>query len=225
MGWGDGGGVQPASTVGRSQFGSPSALSKKSLKPASIGISAASAAAKPASKAVSKKASDLTDEQLAEIKEAFNLFDTDRNGTIDVRELKAAMRALGFEMKKEEVKKMLSDLDKDVNGQISFDEFTGMMTGKMGDRDSVEEITKVFHLFDEDKTGFITFRNLKRVCQELNENLTDEEIQEMIYEADRDNDGQISIDEFIRVMKKRSDNPLGTTHHHHHHHHPPTPTL
>jgi len=195
-------------SLAKSQFGSPSAVSKK--KPASVAISSHHshiAPPRPSAKAPAKKG-DLTEEQIAEIKEAFNLFDTDRNGSIDVRELKAAMRALGFEMKKEDVKKMLQDLDKDVNGLISLDEFIGMMTGKMGDRDSVDEITKVFQLFDEDKTGFITFRNLKRVCQELNENLTDEEIQEMIYEADKDNDGQISLDEFIRVMKKRSDNPL-----------------
>jgi len=142
------------------------------------------------------------------MKEAFNLFDTDHSGTIDVRELKAAMRALGFEMKKEEVKNMLSDIDKDANGQINFDEFCQMMSGKMSSRDSAEEIQKVFQLFDEDKSGFITFKSLKKICQELGENLTDTDIQEMIDEADRDNDGKISQDEFFRIMKKRSDNPL-----------------
>jgi len=154
------------------------------------------------------KKSELSQEQTEEIKEAFNLFDTDHSGTIDIRELKAAMRALGFEMKKEEVKKLLADLDKDGNSQINLDEFTQMMTGKMSSRDSAEEIQKVFQLFDEDKTGFITFKNLKKVCQELGENLTDQDIQEMIDEADRDNDGQISQEEFFRIMKKRSDNPL-----------------
>ena len=64
------------------------------------------------------------------------------------------------------------------------------MTGKMGERDSEEEILKVFKLFDEDNTGFITFRNLKRICEELGENLSKEEIQEMIDEADKDNDGE-----------------------------------
>jgi len=54
-----------------------------------------------------------------------------RKGTIDLRELKAAMRALGFEMKKEEVQKMLASIDKDGNGEISLDEFVTMMTGKM----------------------------------------------------------------------------------------------
>ncbi len=77
-----------------------------------------------------------------------------------------------------------------------------------GDRNSKEEILKVFRLFDDDNSGFITFRKLRKICQELQENLTDEEINEMINEADVDDDGQISFNEFYRVMKKRGDNPL-----------------
>lgn len=52
-----------------------------------------------------------------------------------------------------------------------------MMTAKMGERDSREEIMKAFKLFDDDNTGFITLKNLKRVAKELGENLTDEELQ------------------------------------------------
>jgi Ca2+-binding EF-hand superfamily protein len=53
------------------------------------------------------------------------------SGTIDAKELKVAMRALGFEPKKEEIKKMISDIDKDGNGTIDFNEFLEMMTAKM----------------------------------------------------------------------------------------------
>ena len=53
-----------------------------------------------------------------------------------------------------------------------------------------------------DETGKITFKNLKRVAKELGENMTDEEIQEMIDEADRDGDNEISEEEFMRIMKK-----------------------
>ena len=49
-----------------------------------------------------------------------------------------------------------------------------------------------FHFFDDDDTGKISFRNLKRVARELGENMTDEELQEMIDEADRDGDGEIN---------------------------------
>ncbi len=150
------------------------------------------------------------------------------------------MRALGFEPKKEEIKKMIADIDKDGSGTIDFEEFLQMMTAKMGERDSREEIQKAFKLFDDDNKGFITLKNLKRVAKELvgprhaidamcpcdklpcsmrhdaslshchprlspqGENLTDEELQEMIDEADRNGDGQIDEDEFYRIMKKTS---------------------
>merc|ERR1712048_1145872 len=131
-----------------------------------------------------KAKTELTDEQKQEIREAFDLFDTDGSGTIDAKELRVAMRALGFEPKKEEIKKM--------------------MTAKMSEKDSREEIRKAFRLFDDDETGFITLKNLRRVAKEIGENMTDEELQEMIEEADRDGDGQVSEEEFLRMMKKTS---------------------
>merc|ERR1719460_1566170 len=79
-----------------------------------------------------KKTGALSEEQIDEIREAFSLFDGDASGAIDVRELKAAMRALGFEVKNDELKKMITDVDNDGNGTIEFSEFLGMMTAKMG---------------------------------------------------------------------------------------------
>ena len=146
----------------------------------------------------------LTEEQKQEIREAFDLFDTDGSGSIDAKELKVAMRALGFEPKKEEIKKMIADIDTDGSGTIDFNEFLEMMTAKMSERDPMEEIIKAFRLFDDDETGKISFKNLKRVAKELGENMTDEELQEMIDEADRDGDGEVSEEEFIRIMKKTS---------------------
>ena len=71
---------------------------------------------------------------------------------------------------------MISDLDKNKSGTIDFEEFLDMMTARMSDKDTREDISKVFRLFDDDETGKITFKNLKRVAKELGENMTDEEI-------------------------------------------------
>ncbi|XP_071847858.1 uncharacterized protein [Apostichopus japonicus] len=147
---------------------------------------------------------ELTEEQKQEIRDAFDLFDTDGTGTIDAKELKVAMRALGFEPKKEEIKKMIQDVDREGSGTIDFNDFLTLMTSKMSEKDSKEEIAKAFKLFDDDETGKISFKNLKRVSKELGENLTDEELQEMIDEADRDGDGEINEQEFLRIMKKTS---------------------
>ena len=154
------------------------------------------------------KKGGLDEEAVEEIKEAFNLFDTDGKGNIDVRELKAAFRALGFQVKKAEIRQLFVDMDKDLSSAtITYDEFVEMVTPRMLNRDSREEIMKVFALFDDDNTGAISFKNLKRVATELGENLTDDELQEMVDEADRDGDGVINDEEFYRVMRKR-ENPL-----------------
>ena len=124
------------------------------------------------------------------------------------RDAPRRFRALGFQVKKAEIRRMMQDVDKESSAVVPFDDFVEMATPKLQSRDTREEIMKVFALFDDDQTGAISFRNLKRVANELGENLTDEELQEMIDEADRDGDGMINEDEFFRVMKKRGDNPL-----------------
>merc|ERR1712196_300215 len=93
---------------------------------------------------------------MGEIKEAFDLFDTDGSGSIDAKELKVAMRALGFEPKKEEIQKMIQDVDDDGSGTIEFPEFMTMMSQKILNRDPKDEILKAFRLFDDDETGKIS---------------------------------------------------------------------
>ncbi|CCF54860.1 hypothetical protein NDA10_006925 [Ustilago hordei] len=142
----------------------------------------------------------LTDEQRQEIKEAFELFDTDKDGAIDYHELKVAMRALGFDLKKAEVLKLLRDHDKTNSGLLEWEDFNQIMSEKIASRDPMEEIRKAFALFDNDATGKISLRNLKRVAKELGETLDDDELQAMIDEFDLDQDGEINENEFIQIM-------------------------
>ncbi|XP_067424567.1 centrin-3 [Emydura macquarii macquarii] len=147
-----------------------------------------------------KKRRELTEEQKQEIKDAFELFDTDKDKAIDYHELKVAMRALGFDVKKADVLKILKDYDRDATGKITFEDFNEVVTDWIMDRDPQEEILKAFKLFDDDDSGKISLRNLRRVARELGENMTDEELRAMIEEFDKDGDGEINQEEFIAIM-------------------------
>merc|ERR1712164_195285 len=144
----------------------------------------------------------LTEEQKGELREAFDLFDTDGSGAVDASELHTAMKALGFEPKKEEISKMVKEMDKDGDATVDFEEFCVMMAEKMNQKDGKEEMMKSFKLFDDDNTGKISFKNFQRVAKELGENLSDQELKEIIAEADTDGDGEISEAEFLAVMVK-----------------------
>merc|ERR1712216_176346 len=125
-----------------------------------------------------KKAGQLTEEQLDEIREAFSLFDADASGMIDIRELKAAMRALGFEVKNEELKKMVADIDGDGNGTIEFGEFLQMMIGKMGEKDSREdiddeELQDMINQADRDGDGEINIDEFYRIMKKKGNFLED----------------------------------------------------
>jgi len=80
------------------------------------------------------------------------------------------------------------------NGTIDFEEFLHMMLKKMKDTDSEEEIREAFRVFDKDGNGFISADELRHVMTSLGEKLTDEEVDEMIREADIDGDGQINYE-------------------------------
>ncbi|KAJ3092899.1 Calcium-binding component of the spindle pole body (SPB) half-bridge [Quaeritorhiza haematococci] len=160
---------------------------------------------KPKRKGRGQARPELSEEQKLEIKEAFELFDTDKDNALDYHELKVAMRALGFDVKKAEVLKILREYDKDGRGLIEFDDFNKVMTERILDRDPIEELRKAFQLFDDDGSGKISLRNLRRVAKEIGENIDDEELQAMIDEFDLDQDGEINEQEFISIMTETDD--------------------
>ncbi|XP_048815931.1 uncharacterized protein LOC125699928 [Lagopus muta] len=139
-------------------------------------------------------------EQRQQLREAFDTFDPDGSGLIDVKDLKLTMRALGCELRKAEMKRIISEVDENGSGKINFESFLRVMTQKMAEPFSKEEILKGFKLFDYDGTGKISFEKLKLVASEVKEDITDEELQEMIDEADVDGDGEVDPEEFLRIL-------------------------
>ena len=149
------------------------------------------------------QADQLTEEQIAEFKEAFSLFDKDGDGTITTKELGTVMRSLGQNPTEAELADMINEVDADGNGTIDFPEFLTMMARKMKDTDSEEEILEAFKVFDKDGNGFISAAELRHIMTNLGEKLTDEEVDEMLREADIDGDGQINYEEFVKMMMSK----------------------
>ena len=103
----------------------------------------------------------LTEEQIAEFKEAFSLFDKDGDGTITTKELGTVMRSLGQNPTEAELQDMINEVDADGNGTIDFPEFCTLMARKMKDTDSEEELKEAFRVFDKDGNGFISAAELR----------------------------------------------------------------
>ncbi|KAJ1686736.1 hypothetical protein LUZ63_018126 [Rhynchospora breviuscula] len=162
-------------------------------------------------------AEHLSHEQIAEFKEAFSLFDKDGDGTITTRELGTVMRALSQNPTEAELQEMIKEVDADGSGTVDFNEFLTLMAHKLKDKESEDELREAFRVFDKDQNGFISGAELRHVMTNLGEKLTDEEVQEMVREADTDGDGQINYDEFVKVMiAKRRLKRLETANEHNH---------
>ena len=150
----------------------------------------------------------LTEAEIEEVREAFNLFDVDGSGRIDPRELKEAMISLGYTNNNAVISDMIADLDG--AGDIDFDEFLNIFTLQIGAGDgcggqSREDIAKIFNLFDVEKTGYISLNQLKRIARELGETMSDAELLEMIERASSRDDGLVSLDDFCNILSKANE--------------------
>lgn len=144
----------------------------------------------------------LSEDQIKEIKEAFELFDLDGSGLINPQELYLTLCTFGYENAKDEIKKIIEEIGNIKDRYIDFTEFLKITNSILLNRDSASDMKKAFARFDDDSTNEITFRNLKRISLELGEQLTDEELAEMVKAADFDGDGVVNFEDFKKLMEK-----------------------
>ncbi|XP_015171352.1 PREDICTED: neo-calmodulin-like isoform X6 [Polistes dominula] len=146
----------------------------------------------------------LTEDQVAEFKEAFMLFDKDEDGTITMAELGVVMRSLGQRPSDTELRDMVNQVDQDGNGTIEFNEFLQMMSKKMKGADGKDELREAFRVFDKNKDGLISSKELRHVMTNLGEKLSEEEVDDMIKEADLDGDGMVNYEEFVTILTSKN---------------------
>jgi len=143
----------------------------------------------------------LMDWQLDEIREAFNLFDTDASGQISYFELRSAMAALNYKPRKSELRAVVQEVDPDLTGSIGFEAFLAIMAKYWSTRDLRAEVDTIFGLIAGDRDT-ISSAQMGEVAKEIGENMTQDEIRDM---ADKLSSGMgsISKEAFARIMMPR----------------------
>ena len=143
---------------------------------------------------------EISEEQRADYLDAFNMFDNNQDGTITREKLRNLLLKLNQTVTEDDLKDMISVIDTTGDGKINFEEFVAMMEKRKNEADTEQEIINAFRVFDKDGNGLISKAELTNIMSILGDTLTNEEIEEMIIEADVDGDGFINYEEFVRMM-------------------------
>merc|ERR1712084_89609 len=146
----------------------------------------------------------LGEEQVMEIKDAFDLFDKDRSGEITVGEMLDAMRSLGYDTEHGEAAEHVKSLDKDGSGALEFNEFYDLLTARFSENTTKEELQRVFKLFDTDNTGSISVANMRAIADQVGDQVSDDELGDIVLKNDMDNDGKLTFEDFYNVLTKKS---------------------
>jgi len=142
----------------------------------------------------------MSEEQIAELKQAFNEFDVDGGGTINTTELGYAMRAMGMNPTEQELLDLINEYDTDGSGMIEFPEFCNMMSDKMNAVNDEDMIRMAFRVLDKYGTGTISSKSFKHLMTHIGDKLSEAEVEEMIAEADKDGDGTLNYEEFVKML-------------------------
>ncbi|KAF5750605.1 putative calcium-dependent protein kinase [Tripterygium wilfordii] len=141
----------------------------------------------------------LSEEEIAGLKEMFKMIDTDNSGQITFEELKVGLKRFGANLTELEIYNLMQAADVDNSGTIDYDEFIAA-TLHLNKIEREDNLYAAFSYFDKDGSGYITLDELQKACDEFG--MEDVHLEEMIKEADQDNDGQIDYNEFVAMMQK-----------------------
>ncbi|XP_051138709.1 calcium-dependent protein kinase 32 [Andrographis paniculata] len=149
-------------------------------------------------------AEHLSVEEVAGIKEGFQLMDTGNKGKIDINELRVGLHKLGHQIPDGDLQALMEAGDVDKDGYLDCGEFVAISVHlrKMGND---EHLRKAFEFFDSNKNGYIEIEELREAFADEAEATSEEVINAIIQDVDTDKDGCISYEEFAAMMKAGTD--------------------
>ena len=143
---------------------------------------------------------EMNDPKTKELKEAFTMFDRDKDGLINYNELGNVLKSQGFTPTNQELLEMIADVDENEDDKINFEEFLILMHSRLKKADIENELNEAFSVYDKNGSGLISVREFKRIMSALGEKIYEEEIDEIIQKVDPKNRGYINYKDLTKII-------------------------
>nr|P06707.1 RecName: Full=Troponin C, isotype alpha [Astacus leptodactylus] len=145
----------------------------------------------------------LDEEQVSALQKAFDSFDTDSKGFITPETVGIILRMMGVKISERHLQQVISETDEDGSGEIEFEEFAELAAKFLSEEDEEalkKELKEAFRIYDRGGDGYITTQVLREILKELDNRLTEDNLDEIIEEIDEDGSGTIDFMEFMKMM-------------------------
>jgi len=146
---------------------------------------------------------ELDKDQIALLKKAFDTFDVEKKGSIGTQMVRTIFTMLGITTTEQILNEIIAEVDTDGSGELEFEEFVTLAAKFMVEEDAEamqQELKEAFRLYDKEGNGYISTKTLKEILKELDDKLTNDELDMIITEIDTDGSGTVDFDEFMEVM-------------------------
>jgi len=149
-----------------------------------------------------RKHPHLTDAELSEFREIFNLVDLDKGGSIDQGEVMQLMKTLGLRPNRAELAAMVDEIDQDGNGEVDFDEFVTVMSRQVSSTYTPAQVKRAFKLFERDcPSGFVSIKTLEQALTTYGtERLALADAQELLAQLEPDDKGMVNYNDLVNMM-------------------------
>lgn len=146
---------------------------------------------------------NLDKDQISALQKAFDTFDIDKKGYITPETVGTILRMMGVRISEANLKEVIAETDEDGSGELEFEEFC-MLAAKFlieeNEEDLKKELKEAFRIYDKHGDGFISTDTLKEILRELDNRLTEADLNGIIEEVDEDGSGTLDFDEFMEMM-------------------------
>ena len=148
---------------------------------------------------------DVPEDKIAEYKEAFDMFDIDKSGTLSVNEIVKIMKNFGYPIEKSEAKKMIDEIDVSGDGELDFEEFVTLMEKQtqIVDISDEELVLRAFKSFDKNNDGKITNYEFKYILTQMGQTISDEDFKLLFEQCNLNEEGILNYEEFINFWKQQ----------------------